>query len=248
MSHPHATPDQPERQECRSPMPHTRPTEVHLRIANIEATEAIEIDIPQDGSAKEVFDLYNAHNEHWKGKIADVVLSAGFVSEIEHNVDINKVRTSKGAIRDILSHGKGPLKALALQHIGRIIRDARLYSVGEKDGFRFYNLAHRITFEGKSLYAHLTVKEDRNGKRTYELGFKEKENVVEKLPIGSEPKQRGLGHLTSPQQNDGAKYHVQSQAAPRSPVVLSTRKFQKTCQTGEKGYEGKNDVRPLSSP
>ena len=185
------------------------------RIANIEATEEIEIDIPQEGRAKEVFDLYNAHNERWKGKIADVVLSAGFVNEIEHNVDINEVRTSKGAIRDILSHGKGPLKALALQHIGRIIRDARLYSVGEKDGFRFYNLAHRITFEGKSLYAHLTVKEDRNGKRTYELGFKEKENVVEKLPIGSEPKQRGLGHLTSPQQNDGAKYHVQSQAAAR---------------------------------
>lgn len=185
------------------------------RIANIEATEEIAIDIPQEGRVKDILDIYNERREGWRKDISDWVFSEGYVSPRETNIDIGEVFTSNGSIRSILAHGSGPLKVLGLQHLGEILRNARLYSVGGKNGSIFYNLAHRMTFDNRDLYAHLIVKEDASGNRTYDLEFKEKKEVVERLPIGAGPKPDGLGHLTSPQQEDGAKYHVQSQAAPR---------------------------------
>ena len=95
---------------------------------------------------------------------------------------IGDIKTSRGNIRSILHHvrdarSRGPLKVLALEHLGDILENAVLFDERMDGKDYFYNLAHRMSFEGVPYIARVIVKKDRNGNLTYDVEFSRKEKL-----------------------------------------------------------------------
>jgi hypothetical protein len=110
------------------------------------------------------------------------------------------VIVSRSSIRNIIAHGKGPLKILTLPHLSELLKKAVLYHTEEtedKQGRKeiFYNYAHPLIFEGKKVYVSISVKEDLNGKRLYDDEFTK---ATDGLTAVTGPSTRGvLTHLST---------------------------------------------------
>lgn len=156
------------------------------KLRRIRATRVIEIDTPTEGEVVGLLADYRVFAKGYRASIAKWA-TEGQVAPVNTNAYIGDIRTTKTSIKDIVSHGYGPLKVLVIPHLDEILQNAAPYSRGEdtKKGLRFINLAHRLTFEGEQLMAFITVQEDVNGNRTYDVEFGDEKRLSRELPIGA---------------------------------------------------------------
>ena len=156
------------------------------KLRRIRATRVIEIDTPTEGEVVGLLADYRVFAKGYRARIAKWA-TEGQVAPVNTNAYIGDIRTTKTSIKDIVSHGYGPLKVLVIPHLDEILQNAAPYSRGEdtKKGLRFINLAHRLTFEGEQLMAFITVQEDVNGNRTYDVEFGDEKRLSRELPIGA---------------------------------------------------------------
>lgn len=156
------------------------------KLRRIRATRVIEIDTPTEGEVVGLLADYRVFAKGYRARIAKWA-TEGQVAPANTNAYIGDIRTTKTSIKDIVSHGYGPLKVLVIPHLDEILQNAAPYSRGEdtKKGLRFINLAHRLTFEGEQLMAFITVQEDVNGNRTYDVEFGDEKRLSRELPIGA---------------------------------------------------------------
>ncbi len=75
-----------------------------------------------------------------------------------------------------------------------MLENGVLFGTNEQGDFKYYNIAHRLNYQGENYIARFVVKEDRNGKRYYDHEFTEIEKVDE-LPT-AQGQHENEGHLT----------------------------------------------------
>lgn len=158
------------------------------KLERIRATNDIHIVTPIEGDEAELLAKYLEKAEGHKKDIVDWALNEQnrIVSAINTNAFIGNIKTSGNSIRSILSHGSGPLKVLVLRHLDEILTNAVPYRIGKgkKEGRTFINLAHRLSFDGREHIAYVSILEDRNGNRTYDVEFGSEERLLRELPNG----------------------------------------------------------------
>ena len=156
------------------------------KLRRIRATRVIQIDTPTEGEVVDLLADYRVFAKGYRTRIATWA-TKGQVAPVNTNAYIGDIRTTKTSIKDTISHGYGPLKVLVIPHLDEILQNAAPYSRGEdtKKELRFINLAHRLTFEGEQLMAFVTVQEDMNGNRTYDVEFGDEKRLSRELPIGA---------------------------------------------------------------
>ena len=139
----------------------------------------------------------------------------GQVSRTNANPFIGDIETSRSSIRSILAHGHGPLKFLIIQHLDEVLENSVPYSTGKgkKPHLRFINLAHNITFEGKAFIAYVSIQEDANGNRTYDVEFGDEKRLSRELPAGA-----GAGKTAHA--NPGS---LETATIPQSGAEVNTR-------------------------
>ena len=108
---------------------------------------------------------------------------------------LGDVEFSAKKIRGVLGHGKGDLKILLFPHVERMLNDGVLFNVNKDGEFTYYNIAHRLQYEGSDYVARLVVREDRMGKRYYDHEFSEIKKIDE-LPNGAKSPSLKGEHLT----------------------------------------------------
>ncbi len=156
------------------------------KLRRIRATRTIPVEAPAEGMTKTLFDEYITNAKGNKNHIAEWAMN-GIVKAKNTNAYIGDVKTSKSSIKSILAHGHGPLKFLIIQHLDEVLENSVPYPTGKgkKPHLRFINLAHNITFEGKAFIAYVSIQEDANGNRTYDVEFGDEKRLSRELPAGA---------------------------------------------------------------
>ena len=144
------------------------------KTSQIMATQPYAFARPSEGELAEFIEGYRNGDREVQKRIVD--WAASIVDPVVENRYIGAIRNSKGSIRDTLNHARGgkfrgPLKVLVHQHLNEILKDAVLFDERDDGNQHFYNLAHRITFDGQPYFATISVLEDRNGNRTWTVEF-----------------------------------------------------------------------------
>lgn len=137
----------------------------------ITSTAPIEIGEPDKLSSddKAIYDIFKNKKEGWRRKIADWALSKLPKST---KTSFGEVEYRHSKIRGSLSHGFGDLKMLTLPYLDKMFKDGVLYDKHtEDDGFTYYNVAHRLTYQGEDYIARLVAREDRQGNLFYDHEF-----------------------------------------------------------------------------
>ena len=162
-----------------------RPYHRQMLVGAIEATEDIRLVNPADGEIAELVRGFWRNDPKVVRRIVD--WGKGLVPDIVGNRYIGDIGTYRNSIRSILFHTRfrGPLKVLVLTRLEEILRNAVLFNCGEDKGERFYNLAHRLSFDRgdgtpvRAFIARLIVKETADGNRTWTVEFSDKKELTE---------------------------------------------------------------------
>ena len=150
----------------------------------IRATRTIPISMPTEGKVVGLLAAYKAREPGYRQRIIQWAMN-GQVSRTNANPFIGDIETSRSSIRSIVSHGTGPLKVLAIPHLDTLLREAIPYNKGVDGDKTFINMAHRLSFEEKAYIAYISVREDRNGNRTYDVEFGDEKRLSRELPGGT---------------------------------------------------------------
>jgi hypothetical protein len=142
---------------------------------------------------------YYKEPQGWRNSIINWVKN--IIPDVIKDPEGRDVEVSRTSIRNVISHGKGPLKILTLPNLPEMLRQGILYyseNKSDKQGRQenFYNYAYPIRFEEKDWVVSITIKEDYNGKRFYDNEFVQEIKSTDGLPSGAGPSTRG--NLTHP--------------------------------------------------
>jgi hypothetical protein len=172
-------------------------TDAELR-QKINQRRRIEISQPT-GKIKDLLSKYYKETEGWRKSIID--WAREMVPETIPDPDGKDVEVSRTSIRNVISHGKGPLKILTIPHLPHMLKNGVLFyteAAADKQSRpeKYYNYAYPVHFDGKDWAVSITVKEDYNGKRFYDDEFVREIKSTDGLPNGTGPSTRG--NLTHP--------------------------------------------------
>ena len=153
----------------------------------IEKTTPYEFSRPVNGELFDFIEGYHKGDRAVQKRIVEWAI--GIVDPVVKNQYIGDIHNSKSSIKDTLNHTRGgkfrgPLKVLIHQHLNKILRDAVLFDERSDGNQYFYNLAHRISFEGTPYIATISVIEDRNGNRTWTIEFVNKNKIAKTPTMG----------------------------------------------------------------
>jgi hypothetical protein len=151
-----------------------------------------------NADTQKILEAYYKEPDGWRQFI--IQWARKLVPEVLKAPDGKPVSFTNNSVRNIISHGKGPLKILTMGDLPAMLKNDVLYHTEastDKDGKvqRYYNYAYPIEFEKKNWIVSITVKEDANGNRVYDDEFVE-EIKQGGLPNGTVPSTRGK--LTRP--------------------------------------------------
>ena len=166
-------------------------TKTQLR-DEILATKNIEVKTPSDETAKQLLSDYKANAPGWRQRMLDWITK--IVPQRLRTV-VGMVSFSKGSARDAMAHGKGDLKMLIVPHIEKMLGAGVVFGINNDGKFTYYNIAHRMRYNGEDYVARFVIREDRNGKRYYDHEFTEIKKVGE-LPTAQGRSEDRVEHLT----------------------------------------------------
>jgi len=148
---------------------------------------------------KEILNKYYKEPPGWRNSIINWAKT--IIPDVIKDPEGNDVEVSRTSIRNLISHGKGPLKILTLPKLPEMLCQGLMYyreSKNDKQGREehYYNYAYPLQFEDKGWVISITVKEDYNGKRFYDNEFVQEIKSTDGAPHGTGPSTRG--NLTHP--------------------------------------------------
>lgn len=136
----------------------------------IISTNPVIIETPDSLKENErsIYDLFKRKEEGWRRKVADWALSKLPKST---KTSFGNIEYRQAKIRGALSHGYGDLKMLALPYVDHMFKNGVLYDSHKEDNFTYYNVAHRLSYQGDDYIARLVAREDQNGNLFYDHEF-----------------------------------------------------------------------------
>jgi hypothetical protein len=145
---------------------------------------------------KEYLSKYYNEPDGWRNEI--ISWATKIIPETIKSPD-GDVHVSKTSIRNIISHGKGPLKIFTIPRLSELLQNSVLYHTETREDKQgrietFYNYAHPLSFEKKPYVISISVKEDYNGQRLYDDEFIQE--MADGLADATSPSTRG--NLTHP--------------------------------------------------
>jgi hypothetical protein len=158
------------------------------------------IAIEQDDKTKQALLHFYDEPAGWRKSIID--WATRIVPDTIQDSKGKKIFFNRTSVRNIISHGKGPLKILTIPHIIDLMKNAVLYHIEDRPNKqgnpeRFYNYTHPIIFETKPWLISIVIKEDINGNRFYDDEFVRKIEEKDELTYNS-PGPSTRGNLAHP--------------------------------------------------
>ncbi|GHV90020.1 hypothetical protein AGMMS50268_05230 [Spirochaetia bacterium] len=141
----------------------------------IDIKNPIGIEAPS-GEIKELLIKFYKESSGWRNDIID--WAKKIIPDVIESPD-GQVNVSRSSIKNIIAHGKGPLKLLTMPYLSQMLKNGVLYyseNSQDKQGRPriFYNYVYPLIFEGKEYFISISVKEDYNGQRLYDNEFIQK--------------------------------------------------------------------------